>query len=50
MLIDAVVLLFFDKIYINLPAELDRYFASWLLLAYALILLMGFTKDRKKLL
>ncbi|WP_285397253.1 DUF5367 domain-containing protein [Lysinibacillus sp. fls2-241-R2A-57] len=44
MLIDAVVLLFFDTIFTNLPADLDRYFASWLLWAYSLILLTGFIK------
>lgn len=45
MLIDAVVIVFFDKIFTNLPAELDRYFASWLLWAYALIVMTGFTSS-----
>lgn len=45
MLIDAVVLLFFDSIFINLSAELDRYFASWLLWAYSLIILSAFIKS-----
>ncbi|MFJ7918053.1 MULTISPECIES: DUF5367 domain-containing protein [unclassified Lysinibacillus] len=44
MLIDAVVLLVFDDIFPNLSVVLDRYFASWLLWAYSLILLTGFTK------
>lgn len=44
MLIDAIVLLYFDRIFTNLSTELDRYFASWLLWAYTLILLTGFTK------
>ncbi|MGE7674344.1 DUF5367 domain-containing protein [Lysinibacillus sp. NPDC094403] len=44
MLIDAVVLLVFDNIFPNLSAYLDRYFASWLLWAYSLILITGFTK------
>lgn len=44
MLIDAVVLIFFETIFTNLPADLDRYFASWLLWAYSLILLTGFMK------
>ncbi|MGE7954174.1 DUF5367 domain-containing protein [Lysinibacillus xylanilyticus] len=48
MLIDAVVLLFFDTIFTNLPADLDRYFASWLLWAYSLILLTGFMKASYK--
>lgn len=47
MLIDAVVLLFFDNIFTNLSTELDRYFASWLLWAYSLILLTGFAKGDK---
>lgn len=44
MLIDAVVLLIFDKAFPNLSADVDRYFASWLLWAYSLILLTGFLK------
>ncbi|WP_460013227.1 DUF5367 domain-containing protein [Lysinibacillus sp. CTST325] len=44
MLIDAVVLLVFDNVFLNLSPDVDRYFASWLLLAYSLILLTGFTK------
>ncbi len=44
MLIDVVVLFYFDNIFPNLSADVDRYFASWLLLAYSLILLTGFTK------
>lgn len=47
MVIDAVVLLYFDRIFTNLSAELDRYFASWLLWAYALILLTGFSKGNE---
>lgn len=51
MLIDAVVLLVFNNVFPNLSADLDRYFASWLLWAYSLILITGFTKTtfmRKK--
>ncbi|MFE3577535.1 DUF5367 domain-containing protein [Lysinibacillus sp. NPDC059133] len=44
MLIDAVVLLVFDNVFPNLSADLDRYFASWLLWAYSLILITGFIK------
>ncbi|KOP80360.1 hypothetical protein AMS59_02915 [Lysinibacillus sp. FJAT-14745] len=44
MLIDAVVLLVFDNIFPNLSPDLARYFASWLLWAYSLILITGFTK------
>jgi len=44
MLIDAVVLLVFDNIFPNLSADVDRYFASWLLWAYSLILITGATK------
>ncbi|MFJ6208461.1 DUF5367 domain-containing protein [Lysinibacillus sp. NPDC092081] len=44
MLIDAVVLLVFDNVFPNISPDLDRYFASWLLLAYSLILLTGFIK------
>jgi len=45
MLIDAIVLLYFDKIFTNLSADMDRFFASWLLWAYALIVLTGFAKN-----
>ncbi|MFJ7734075.1 DUF5367 domain-containing protein [Lysinibacillus sp. NPDC097231] len=44
MLIDAVVLLVFDNVFPSLSNDLDRYFASWVLWAYSLILLTGFTK------
>ena len=44
MLIDAVVLVVFDNIFPNLSADVDRYFASWLLWAYSLILITGVTK------
>ncbi|MDM5233050.1 DUF5367 domain-containing protein [Lysinibacillus pakistanensis] len=45
MLIDAIVLLYFDKIFTNLSADMDRFFASWLLWAYALIILTGCAKN-----
>ncbi|MEY9977941.1 DUF5367 domain-containing protein [Lysinibacillus sp. RC79] len=44
MLIDAIVLLVFDNVFPNLSPDLDRYFASWLLWAYSIILITGFTK------
>ncbi|MGE7688536.1 DUF5367 family protein [Lysinibacillus sp. NPDC097214] len=44
MLIDAIVLLVFDNVFPNLSADVDRYFAAWLLLAYSLLLITGFTK------
>ncbi|QQP14916.1 DUF5367 family protein [Lysinibacillus agricola] len=44
MLIDAIVLLFFDNIFLNLSADLDRFFASWLLRAYSLIFITSFVK------
>jgi len=44
MLIDAVVLVVFDNTFPNLSADVDRYFSSWLLWAYSLILITGVTK------
>lgn len=44
MLIDAVVLVYFDNVFVNLPTHADRFFASWLMWAYALIVCTGFVK------
>lgn len=42
MLIDSIVLIYFDRIFVNLPAEADKFFVSWLLWAYSFIVLTGF--------
>ncbi|WP_163581898.1 DUF5367 domain-containing protein [Gracilibacillus saliphilus] len=42
MLIDAIVLIYFEDIFVNLDPRLDGVFGSWLLFAYSLILLSGF--------
>ncbi|WP_162176058.1 DUF5367 family protein [Bacillus manliponensis] len=44
MLIDAVVLVYFDNVFVNLPTHADKFFASWLMWAYALIVCTGFVK------
>lgn len=38
MLIDSIVLIYFDNIFVDLPAHTDRFFASRLMWAYAFIL------------
>ncbi|MBM7837823.1 RsiW-degrading membrane proteinase PrsW (M82 family) [Alkalihalobacillus xiaoxiensis] len=49
MILDVLVLLYFSQIFVNLSAEMDQYFASWLLLAYSTILITGiFSKQKKK--
>ncbi|WP_245808949.1 DUF5367 domain-containing protein [Shouchella patagoniensis] len=47
MLLDVVVLIYFSDVFVNLEPEMDRMFASWLLLAYSIILLTGLTPNRK---
>ncbi|WP_299094075.1 DUF5367 domain-containing protein [uncultured Metabacillus sp.] len=46
MLIDAVVLIYFQNLFPNLDPNTDKYFASWLLWAYSLILLSGFIEKQ----
>ncbi|HHQ8911890.1 DUF5367 domain-containing protein [Bacillus anthracis] len=48
MLIDSIVLVYFDNVFINLSADTDRYFASWLMWAYALIIITGLVKNQGK--
>ncbi|WP_203362626.1 DUF5367 domain-containing protein [Bacillus sp. REN10] len=45
MLIDSLVLIYFDHVFVNLPIYTDRYFASWLLWAYSWILMTGIVKN-----
>ena len=47
MLIDSVVLIYFDQVFVNLSVETDRFFASWLMWAYSLILFTGFYNNKK---
>lgn len=47
MLIDSVVLIYFDQVFVNLSVETDRFFASWLMWAYSLILFTGFYNKKK---
>ncbi|MDD1502618.1 DUF5367 domain-containing protein [Lysinibacillus sp. CNPSo 3705] len=47
MLIDAIVLIYFDQVFVNLSVDTDRFFASWLMWAYSLILLTGFFNTKK---
>lgn len=49
MLLDTIVLIFFPVIFTNLKPETDRIFGSWLLWAYSLILLSGFSYKRRNL-
>lgn len=44
MLLDVFALIFFQDIFTNLNLESDKYFGSWLLWAYSLIILTGFDK------
>ncbi|MFP3727208.1 DUF5367 domain-containing protein [Priestia filamentosa] len=48
MLFDAVSLIYFSSIFINLDSKMDGIFGSWLLLAYSVILLSGFTVGKKQ--
>lgn len=48
MLIDSIVLIYFDQVFTNLSVETDRFFASWLMWAYALILFTGFYNKKNK--
>lgn len=48
MLIDSIVLVYFDNVFVNLPADTDRYFASWLMWAYSLIIITGLVKNQGK--
>ncbi|RSL33956.1 hypothetical protein D7Z54_07515 [Salibacterium salarium] len=47
MFIDAIVLIYFSDVFINLDTEVNGMFGSWLLWAYSLILLTGFIPGRK---
>ncbi|WP_338754436.1 DUF5367 domain-containing protein [Bacillus sp. FJAT-52991] len=47
MLIDSLVLVYFDHVFVNLPVYTDRYFASWLLWAYSFILMTGIIKNNQ---
>jgi hypothetical protein len=49
MLIDSIVLIYFQDIFTNLSPNTDKFFASWLLWAYSLILLSGFIGNRNEL-
>lgn len=48
MLIDAIVLTVFPRVFTNLPVESDRYFGSWLLWAYSLILITGLPLKKRE--
>ncbi len=46
MLIDSIVLANFPKVFTNLDPQADSIFGSWLLWAYALILLTGIMRPK----
>ncbi|WP_257350759.1 DUF5367 domain-containing protein [Pseudalkalibacillus decolorationis] len=46
MLIDAIVLIYFLDLFVNLDPETDRYFGSWLLWTYSLIIFTGLFQER----
>jgi hypothetical protein len=48
MLIDTIVLIVFPDVFTNLSVESDRYFGSWLLWAYGLILITGISPRKEK--
>lgn len=48
MLIDTIVLTVFPRVFTNLPVESDRYFGSWLLWAYSLILITGLPLKKRE--
>ncbi len=48
MLIDALILAYFDQVFINLSADTDRFFASWLMWAYSIIVATGFIEKRQE--
>lgn len=47
MFIDTIVLVIFPEVFTNLPVESDRYFGSWLLWAYSLILITGLSPRKE---
>ncbi|MDQ0300594.1 hypothetical protein J2S78_003062 [Salibacterium salarium] len=47
MFIDAVVLIYFSDVFVNLEARMNGMFASWLLWANSFILLTGFIPGKK---
>ncbi|KYD26510.1 hypothetical protein B4110_0319 [Parageobacillus toebii] len=48
MFIDTVVLVIFPDVFTNLPVQSDRYFGSWLLWAYSLILITGLPLKKRE--
>jgi hypothetical protein len=48
MFIDTIVLIVFPDVFTNLPVESDRYFGSWLLWAYSLILITGLPLKKRE--
>ncbi|WP_143416170.1 DUF5367 family protein [Geobacillus sp. E263] len=48
MFIDTIVLVVFTDVFTNLPVESDRYFGSWLLWAYGLILITGLPLKKRE--
>jgi hypothetical protein len=48
MLIDTIVLIVFPDVFTNLSVESDRYFGSWLLWAYSLILITGLPLKKRE--
>ncbi|TDQ36987.1 DUF5367 domain-containing protein [Aureibacillus halotolerans] len=49
MVLDTVVLLSFDSIFVNLDQQMDGTFGSWLLFAYSLVLVSGFLPLKLKI-
>ncbi|SDZ39805.1 hypothetical protein SAMN05421736_111165 [Evansella caseinilytica] len=46
MLLDVIVLIYFQTVFTNLNPDVDQYFASWLLWAYSIIIVTGFMKTK----
>ncbi|AIC93133.1 MULTISPECIES: DUF5367 domain-containing protein [Shouchella] len=48
MVFDVIVLIYFAEFFVNLDPGMDQFFASWLLLAYSVILLTGLISNGKQ--
>ncbi|MFD2939956.1 DUF5367 domain-containing protein [Flavobacterium notoginsengisoli] len=50
MLLDTLCIQFFEKLFLNMPENYSKTFASWLMFAYSVVLLFGlFRKNKNRL-
>ncbi|WP_185097508.1 DUF5367 family protein [Chryseobacterium indologenes] len=46
MLLDTLCIQFFDKLFPNMPETYSKTFASWLMFAYAVVLIFGLIRKK----